>query len=316
MTPDDLLTLLASLRQAQVAGRRAPHKPLFLLWLVGRFVERGSTAVSYVEAEEPVSRMINDFGPAVSDPGRARRRAAMPFVHLERELWELRDAAGTPLGPRVPDRSGWLHEQGAHGRLRAEVEALLAEPGMPARAARLLLDQHFTPALEPAICAAAGLDLTALEEAALRLVVEGDRPRRPPVRRAGFAEEVLRAYAYACAMCGFDGALGRDPVGLEAAHIRWHSQDGPDELPNALALCSLHHTLFDLGVLGLTARRRIRVSALYVARGRAGLAVADLEGEPLTVPRRADEAPARRFVEWHDTQVFKRGRALAGSAER
>jgi putative restriction endonuclease len=41
---------------------------------------------------------------------------------------------------------------------------------------------------------------------------------RRSLRRSGFAEEVLRAHAYQCAMCGFDGALGRNPVGLEAAH--------------------------------------------------------------------------------------------------
>ncbi|GAB2887386.1 phosphorothioated DNA-binding restriction endonuclease [Streptomyces mayteni] len=319
MTQDALLTLLASLRRAQVAGRRAPHKPLFLLWLVGRFVDRGDTAVSYAEAEEPVSRMINDFGSVVADPSRARQRAAMPFVHLERELWDPRDATGAPLAPDVPERGGLLRRRGAHGRLRPEVETLLAEPGMPATVVRLLLDQHFTPALEPAILAAADLDLTTLEEAALRLVADPAGPHRSRPgrqRHPDFAESVLRAYAYACAMCGFDGALGRNPVGLEAAHIRWHSQDGPDELSNALALCSLHHTLFDLGVLGLTAQRRIRVSALYVARGPAGLAVADLDGEPLTVPRRADEAPAERFVKWHDTQVFKRGPALAGSSGR
>ena len=68
-------------------------------------------------------------------------------------------------------------------------------------------------------------------------------------RRRGFAEEVLRAYAYQCAMCGFDGALGRYPVGIEAAHVRRHSQEGPDEISNALALCALHHALFDLGVV-------------------------------------------------------------------
>lgn len=39
----------------------------------------------------------------------------------------------------------------------------------------------------------------------------------PLPRRRGFAEEV-RAYAYQCAMCGFDGALGRYPVGIQAAH--------------------------------------------------------------------------------------------------
>lgn len=41
--------------------------------------------MTYDEAEEPVSRLINDFGPAVASPSRARERAAMPFVHLERE---------------------------------------------------------------------------------------------------------------------------------------------------------------------------------------------------------------------------------------
>ena len=46
-------------------------------------------------------------------------------------------------------------------------------------------------------------------------------------------------------------ALGRYPVGIEAAHIRWHSQQGPDEITNALALCALHHTLFDLNYFPL-----------------------------------------------------------------
>ena len=36
----------------------------------------------------------------------------------------------------------------------------------------------------------------------------------------------------------------------------WHSQDGPDVVANGLVLCALHHALFDLGVLGLTAELR------------------------------------------------------------
>lgn len=131
------------------------------------------------------------------------------------------------------------------------------DPGTLAASARLLLDMHFTPGLSPMICEQAGLDLAVLELAASTGVAA-----RRSVRRAGFAEEVLRAYAYQCAMCGFDGALGRNPVGLQAAHVRWHSQDGPDVVANGLALCALHHALFDLGVLGLTAEWRIRVSGL------------------------------------------------------
>ncbi len=49
------------------------------------------------------------------------------------------------------------------------------------------------------------------------------------------AHRLQRAYAYRCAMCGFDGRLGRNPVAIEGAHVRWHSQDGPDDLANAIA---------------------------------------------------------------------------------
>lgn len=89
-----MLELLARLRRTSVGGIRAPHKPLLLMWLFGRFAAVGSTIATYAEAEVPVSGLINEFGPAVASAAAARRRAAMPFVHLERELWDLRDGAG------------------------------------------------------------------------------------------------------------------------------------------------------------------------------------------------------------------------------
>jgi putative restriction endonuclease len=290
-----------------VGGIRAPHKPLLLLWLFGRFAAVGSTVATYAEAEEPVSALINEFGPRVASASAARRRAAMPFVHLERELWDLRDGAGAEIGPDAPERGAWLTERGAAGRLRPDVEQLLADPGTLAAAARLLLDLHFTPGLSVMICDQAGLDLAVLDLAAST----GIAMARRSLRRAGFAEEVLRAYAYQCAMCGFDGALGRNPVGIEAAHVRWHSQDGPDEVANGLALCALHHALFDLGVLGLTAERLIRVSGLYVARSDAGRAVDRLAGQTLIVPRPGQPVVELDHISWHGRQVFKGADAQA-----
>jgi putative restriction endonuclease len=172
-----------------------------------------------------------------------------------------------------------------------------------------LLDGHFTPALETLICAEAGLDLVGIEDAAHSVAPAVQRR----ARKAGFAEEVLRAYAFACAVCGYDGALGRHPVGLEAAHVRWHSQNGPDTVDNALAMCALHHALFDLGVLGLTADLRVRVSELYVARSEAGRAVDLLAGRRLAVPRPGKPLLDGVFVSWHDKQVFKYAGAAAGA---
>ena len=302
MTRGELMERLAGLRRAQVGKVRAPHKPLLLLWLFGQLAATGSSAVSYQQAEEPVSQLINDFGPPVASPATARQRAAMPFVYLERELWDLRDATGNEIGPDAPARRGWLLERGAVGHLQASVERLLADLGTLAAAARLLLDRHFTPVLADLICAAVDLDVATLDLAGNEKTLRADHPRQ---RRRGFAEEVLRAYAYQCAMCGYDGALGRYPVGIEAAHVRWHSQRGPDEITNALALCALHHALFDLGVLGISEDRQIRVSSLYVARNEAGRAVDALAGKPLLIPRPRQPVVDVVYISWHHKQVFK-----------
>jgi putative restriction endonuclease len=54
-------------------------------------------------------------------------------------------------------------DHGAVGQPRPHVTAALADRATLAAAARLLLDQHFTPVLNEMICAAAGLDLPVLE---------------------------------------------------------------------------------------------------------------------------------------------------------
>ena len=135
-----------------------------------------------------------------------------------------------------------------------------------AAAARLLLDMHFTPVLAELTCAAIDLDVPAFDLAGNEKSAQALRPRR-----RGFAEEVLRAYAYQSAMCGFDGALGRYSVESRLPTCAGTARR-PDEITNALALCALHYALFDLGVLGMTQNRRIRVSSLYVARSEVGMA--------------------------------------------
>ena len=210
MTREELLARLAGLRQARVGQVRVPHKPLLLLWLFGQFAATGSSAATYQQAEEPVSQLINDFGPPVASAAAARQRAAMPFVHLERELWDLRDSAGREIGPDAPERRAWLLERGAVGRLRSPVERLLADPGTLAAATRLLLEQHFTPVLAELICAAVDLDVAALD-------LVGNERTAPAVRsrprRRGFAEEVLRAMPISARCAGSMARSAATPSG-------------------------------------------------------------------------------------------------------
>ena len=113
------------------------------------------------------------------------------------------------------------------------------------------------------------------------------------------------AYEYRCAMCGYDGRLGGEAVGLDAAHVRWWAFEGPDTVDNALCLCSIHHKLLDRGVVGIDARNRVAVSARFVGRGPAAEAlVLRLPGQALYEPQPGQPRPARGHVDWHQRQVF------------
>jgi putative restriction endonuclease len=115
---------------------------------------------------------------------------------------------------------------------------------------------------------------------------------------------VLDAWDRQCAFCGYDGQFAGASVGIEAAHVRWFAFNGPDSLDNGLALCSLHHKLFDLGMLGLSNGKRVMVSARFSARTLAGRAIYDLHGRALS-PRPGTALPATNHVSWHAQQVFK-----------
>jgi putative restriction endonuclease len=93
-------------------------------------------------------------------------------------------------------------------------------------------------------------------------------------------------------------------VGVEAAHVRWFAFDGPDSLDNGLALCVLHHKLFDLGVMGLDHQLRIRLSEVFTARTSAGRAQYDLHGRSLQ-PRPGTPPPATTHIDWHNREGLK-----------
>ena len=121
-----------------------------------------------------------------------------------------------------------------------------------------------------------------------------------------FRELVLLAYEYRSAVCGYDGQLGREAVGIDAAHVRWWAANGPDDVSNGVALCSLHHKLFDRGALGLTAGHHLAVSTHFVGRSPAAEdLVLSLVGRPLLPPQPGQSLPAAHHVAWHVAQVFR-----------
>jgi putative restriction endonuclease len=198
-----------------------------------------------------------------------------------------------------------LQEQDVHGRLDSAIEqALLADPRRLDAVARRIVDAQFPGTVAPDVLLAVGFDPEAMPVEPPTVAIDVRR------RSVAWRVEILRAWDGSCAFCGYDGLLGGAPVGIEAAHVRWFNLGGPDDLDNGLALCSLHHKLFDRGALGLTEEQTIEVSASYRAVG-PGRSVYDLHGQQLR-PRPGTHLPAERHIDWHRTQVF-RGDAIERS---
>lgn len=220
-----------------------------------------------------------------------------PFCRLQNDgVWVV-TADGT-MKPRQSNSDPPKGELLAHNALAGFSEgvkaALQADPGLVGAIAARLLESHFPESLHPDILAAVGLD------AATATAPTAGRKRDPK-----FRQKVLTAYEHRCAVCGFDVRLGSVTVALDAAHIRWHQADGPDQESNGLALGVLHHKLFDLGAFTLDQGGLLLVSDQV--HGSAGFHEVLLRhhGGQVRKPQRPEWAPATEHLEWHGREVFK-----------
>lgn len=277
---------------------RAPHKPLLVLLALGR-LSRGLDEVPYVECEHLLAALIKEFGPTS-----VSLHPEYPFWRLQNDgVWIVK--SGRPMRARIsstdPPRSE-LRSAKAIGHLLDDIRGrLIAEPILIEQTAQRLLDAHFPQSLHDDIVNAVGL-MTGTGDVDLAF-----RLRRDPT----FRNAVLQAYEYRCAICAFDLRIGRATVGLEAAHIMWHQARGPDTVENGLALCSLHHKLFDFGALTVDETFRIVVSEQVHGTSQLEEVLMRHHGQLLKSPARPEHLPAVRFVRWHHQWVFKRAARFA-----
>ena len=290
MKAPDLLSKFNRLTVWRRGGERAPHKPLLALYALGKAVRDEKRLVEFEEASKNLIRLLNDFGPE-----RKNHRPEYPFWRMQKDgIWEVKS----------PDNSEWgltssgdakkseLIRHNAFGGFTEPVyQEIKKDPTLFKKIVQKLLDDNFPVSIHEDILQAVGIDLAAAA------VVQRRNPE--------FRNRVLRAYEYRCAICGFDIRIDHNPIGLEAAHIKWHTAGGPDEESNGLALCVLHHKLFDRGAFTLSKRLEVLVSDR--ANGTASFNdwLLKYHGKKLAAPQRKTYQPETVFRDWHVREVFR-----------
>jgi putative restriction endonuclease len=297
ISASELLEKFDRIRVWQRGGQRAVHKPLLVLLALGRLWRGEPPAVEFAAIESALKKLLDQFGPTSAAASRH-----YPFWHLKSDgLWVLAGPPGVierPAGA-TPNLSE-LRDGKVSGGFAPEVlDALRAAPDLLPRIARRIVEAHFPGSLQQDVLDAVGLPSGEIGEGQGQ--AEG-RPRRDPSFRA----RVLLAYESRCCVCGHDLRLGGEVVGLEAAHIKWFQAGGPDIEPNGLALCSLHHKLFDLGVFTVLPKQYTMVVSQHMTGGdQARDRMLTYHGAALISPQSSAYLPKAEFLEWHVEEVFK-----------
>ena len=271
------------------ADERAPHKPLLVLYAIGKLLPDGNRLLPYSEIDDNLGNLLREFGPRQTNYG-----TQYPFWRLQNdEIWEISDADKIGQTASGDALKSDLVRYNVSGGFREDIALQLQNDStLSFDIIQSLLDAHFPSSLHEDILQAVGIEFP--------LPIFNQRRSN-----INFRANILRAYEYKCAVCNFDVQLGTSPIALEASHIRWRQANGPDEVINGLALCSLHHKLFDRGAFTLSDQLEILVSE--EVHGSVGFQewLMRFHGEQINFPQRQSYQPHESFIDWHIREVFQ-----------
>ncbi len=291
MESNDLLSQISNLRTNRSGERRAPHKPLLVLYAIGQ-LQRGKKLLPFSDVKTALLPLLNAYAPPVK---KNRHQPELPYWHLRNDgVWEVQGADRLDRqASGFPTASAFL--ESTAGFTNSVIDQLTSDPDLVKTIINHLLYEHFSPSTHDDILDAVGISLGVVETKNEQIDDKSSSRRRDP----NFRDNVLRAYEHRCAFSGFRAALRGLYLGCEAAHVQWHSYDGPDLVANGIALEPTIHKLFDLGVWSLTDDRIIIVSEHFTGTDETVSRVREQHGKALRDPILGESVLNPDYIRWH-----------------
>lgn len=285
------------IRTWNLNGVRAPHKPLLILFGISKF-EQGQREILFEESLAQLRDLFELFGPP------RKPSPEHPFTRLTNDsdglLWKVKAAADIDTLRTFSQKQ--LIDRHVSGSFSQDVQQALRDPDFKRTLVSYLLDSNFPESIQTDILDYLNLEL---DEATQDAIGTGREVVSRRIRDPLFRKNVLDAYERSCAICGYQVRRGDTIVGLEAAHIKWHQAGGPDNVVNGIAMCALHHKLFDYGLFSIDPMMHVKVSTM--ANGAAGLQewLLNFHNKQLRTPARKIHYPEPEYTAWQAKEVFK-----------
>jgi putative restriction endonuclease len=122
-------------------------------------------------------------------------------------------------------------------------------------------------------------------------------------RDPAFRRIVLEAYDETCSFCSMKLTTTSGISVIDAAHILPFSKFKNDDVRNGLALCKLHHWLFDRGLMTVDKHYRVKVSKT-IEKEKPELIVSGMERKEIILPQEMEKIPSQIALDWHRKEIF------------
>jgi putative restriction endonuclease len=234
-------------------------------------------------------------------------------------FWHLVDIDGVKPDLQQVDRNEIFRRIKSHALFAQLDEALfhlLQAPESRDALRRVLIETYFVSEARPIIVEVSQITTSSFEysrelmnRSRGRFVVK-EAPTAAEiyvaeVRSMAFRRVVARAYNHTCAMCRIRIVTPEGRTAIAAAHIVPWSHSHNDDPRNGMALCGLHHWVFDQGLMAVTPEYTMRVSPLLRLDAQRAELVLALDGRAIAMPSNQILWPARAALRWHMGTIFR-----------
>ncbi len=268
---------------------RAPHKPLYLLFLLASQQKRMPRMLAFSEVNRVLSEALRLFGQRT-----ACVNPEYPFWRLQNDrLSEVHPASPSVYELRQsnndPKKSSLLKNRSEGGLIKSDFDLLAKHPELFNEACHRILDHHFPVSIHEELLNFFEIDL-GLQST-------------PPdhVTSYDFKSAVLLEYGFRCAISGFQSSPVVKHAGIESAELVWRNHGGPSTVSNAIAMSTLHRKLFHLGLFTIDDDYTIRLSPDLGIANSVGLK----SGKSMSLPSTASLFPSLTSLAWHRRWVFR-----------
>jgi putative restriction endonuclease len=276
-------------------GRPALKKPLLLLLIISKFEEGiiNENKITFKSLEKELTRLIEQYGGRHSKGG---ARAYQPFQYMNSsKFWNLHLPPQVIMTHSHDLPISVMRHEDTFVSLDEELYRMLKT----SRQVRFIISNFILEKWWPHTIQE---ELQIFLNLPSGIYIKNEVEKKK--RLKDFSTLVLANFRNKCAFCGFSSTFNQIPFGLDGAHIKWFSQNGPNTIENGLALCKFHHWAFDRGVLSVSPNKlEILVSSKFVGQESQSIYLIEkLKGKEIFPFR--EVSPAKNYLEWHNDSIF------------